>query len=109
MEQLAIVATLRSGTEDEAKRLINLGPPYDPAEHGFTRHSVFLSPNEVIFVFDAPEVEEHLDALVADQSSWVVQSTFEAWRPVLDGEPRIAPLAFSWRPETGSSTAPEAS
>ena len=100
MEQLAIVATLHKGAEEEARRLIDLGPPYDPAQHGFTRHSVFLSPNEVVFVFDAPEVEEHLDALVVDQSSWVVQSTLEAWRPVLDGEPRIAPLAFSWQRDT---------
>ena len=101
MEQLAIVATLRDGAEEEARRLVDLGPPYDPAQYGFTRHSVFVSPNEVVFVFDAPEVEEHLDALVVDQSSWVVQSTFEAWRPVLDGEPRIAPLAFSWQHEAG--------
>jgi hypothetical protein len=68
---------------------------------------VFISPNEVVFVFDGPEVEEHLDALVTNQSSWVVQSTFEAWRSVLDGEPRIASLAYSWQRETGASTSPE--
>jgi hypothetical protein len=106
MEQLAVVASLRSGAEEEARRLIELGPPFDPGERGFSRHSVFLSANEVVFVFEAEEVEGMLDALMTDPSSWVVQSTIEAWRPVLEGEPRVAPVAFSWRREVGSALSP---
>jgi hypothetical protein len=51
MEQLAIVARLKSGAEPRARELIASGPPFDPAESGFDRHAVYLSVDEVVFVF----------------------------------------------------------
>jgi hypothetical protein len=106
MEQLAIVATLRDDAEEEARRLIDLGPPFDLAERGFTRHSVFMSQDEIVFVFEARDVEGILNAMVTDEGAWVLQSTFEAWRPLLEGEPRVAPLVFSWKREAQPAEQP---
>jgi hypothetical protein len=105
MRQLAIVATLRSGTEEQARRLLESGPPFDPRERGFERHTVFLGANQVVFVFEGKEVEWRLDDLVDDQYAWVFQAALEAWRPLIEGEPRIARLAYTWpkdahRPKT---------
>jgi hypothetical protein len=99
MKQLAIVATLRSGAEDQARRLIELGPPFDPRERGFKRHTVFLSANDVVFVFEGVEVEWTLDDLVDDQFAWVFQAALEAWRPLIEGEPRMARAAYAWPEE----------
>ena len=52
MEQLAIVASLKPGMEEEARKLIAQGPPFDIGESGLERHTVYLSAREVVFVFE---------------------------------------------------------
>jgi hypothetical protein len=103
MGQIAIVATLRDGAEERARQLIERGPPFEPSARGFSRHTIFLSANEVVFVFDASEVEWRLDELV-DEPPGVVQEAVDAWRPLVDGPPRIARLAYAW--ESGASAPP---
>ena len=98
--QLAIVATLKSGAEVSARELIEAGPPFDLAAAGFTRHTVFLSAGEVVFVFEAPEVQWRLDELV-DEPFGLLPRAFEAWRPLVEGPPRIARTAFAWEPAAG--------
>jgi hypothetical protein len=102
MSQLAIIATLRPGAEERARLLLDQGPPFDPVERGFARHTVFLSANEIVFVFEAPEVTWRLDDLVDRQFDVVMQDAFEAWRPVIDGPPRIARVAYDWADESAS-------
>ena len=36
------------------------GPPFDPAAFGLARHTVYLSPHEVVFLFEAPDADVHL-------------------------------------------------
>jgi hypothetical protein len=96
MEQLAIVARLKSGAEPRAADLIENGPPFDPAEMGFTRHAVYLSAGEVIFVFEGREVEWIVDGMVDDPFRWQVMEAMNEWRPLVDGHPRIGRAVYAW-------------
>jgi hypothetical protein len=96
MEQLAIVARLRPGTEPQAAELIARGAPFDPHAIGLRRHTIFLSAGEVVFVFEGDEVEWTIDNLIDEPFHWDVLSAFEEWRGIVDGQPRIARVAFAW-------------
>jgi hypothetical protein len=96
MEHLALIARLKPGTERQAEELIAKGPPFDPKEVGFERHSVYLSATEVVFVFEAHEVEWLVDALVAEPFQWMVTEAFSKWNTLVEGHPRIAREKFFW-------------
>jgi hypothetical protein len=57
---------------------------------------VFLSAEEVVFVFEGNEVEWVVDGLVDEPFQWDLLTAFEEWRPLIDGHPRIARAAYSW-------------
>jgi hypothetical protein len=99
MEQLAIVARLKPGAEARAADLIVNGPPFDPADSGLDGHTVYLSADEVVFVFEGHEVEWIVDRLVDDPFHWLVSDALERWRPLLEGQPRIARPAYAWKRE----------
>jgi hypothetical protein len=67
MERLAIVAHLKEGSEARAAELIAQGPPFDLAEAGIARHSVYLSASEVVFVFEGEQVESALERLTDER------------------------------------------
>lgn len=98
MERIAVVARLRPGCADEAARLIELGPPFDLSESGLERHSVFLAPDTVVFVFEGDDPPAMLRAL----SGTGEESALNAWESLVEGTPRIAREAYSW------STPPDA-
>jgi hypothetical protein len=104
MERLALIARLKPGTEVQAEELIARGPPFDPSEAGFERHSVYLSATEVVFVFEAHEVEWLIDELVANPFQWMVTEAFSQWSELVDGHPRIARAKFVWQREPGAET-----
>jgi hypothetical protein len=103
MEQIAIVARLRPGAEPEARKLVEGGPPFDPAEAGLRRHAVYVAAEEVVFVFEAPDVEWIVDDMVDAPFQWRLTQAFEAWRSLIDGQPRIARAAYAWTRETDST------
>ena len=96
MERLALVARLKPGTQIQAEELIAKGPPFDPPETGFVRHSIFLSATEVVFVFEAPQVEWLVSALVDEPFHWMVIDALKAWHQLVEGQPRIARERFFW-------------
>jgi hypothetical protein len=96
IRHVAIVARLKSGTEQEAADLLAQGPPFDPAERGLDRHVVYLSADEVVFVFEGPEVDVVLDDLIESPFEPRVASALERWRPLIEGNPRIARPAYEW-------------
>jgi hypothetical protein len=104
MEQLAIVARLKEGAETEAAQLLANGAPFDPAESGFERHTVYLSAGEVVFVFEGHEVEWLVDAIATEPFHWDVTAAFDRWRDLVEGPPRIARPAYAW--ERSSRLAP---
>ena len=96
MERLALVARLKPGSEPRARELIAKGPPFDLREGGFLRHSVFLSSREVVFVFEAPQVEWLVDSLVDEPFHWLRREALDEWRPLVEGQPRVAREQFFW-------------
>ena len=99
MEQLAIVARLKAGAEPRAAQLLAKGPPFDPQESGLGRHTVYLSAGEVVFVFEGREVEWIVEGFVDDPLRPLVADALEEWRPLIEGEPRIARPAYAWLSE----------
>ena len=103
MEPLAIVARLRAGTERRAAELLAKGPPFDPEESRLDRHAVYLSAGEVVFVFEGREVEWIVEELVDDPLRPLAADALEEWRPLVEGEPRIARPAYAWLREPASA------
>jgi hypothetical protein len=96
MRRLTIVARLKPGANADAEGLIAEGPPFAPDDLGFERHFVFLTATEAVFLFEGPSVEWVVDDLVSDPVS---SAAFAAWRPLLDGPPRLAREVFAWTHE----------
>jgi hypothetical protein len=96
VQRLAVVLRLKPGTRDRAASLVAERPPFDPEESGLDRHAVYLSDDEAVFVFEGADVEWQLDDLLDDFFHPALQKAIEEWRPLLEGEPRIATEAYSW-------------
>lgn len=97
MNRLMIVAQLAKGAHDEAEALLCEGPPFDPEALGLYRHSVYLTADEVVFVFEAPEVEWIVNDLIDDPS---LARLVGRWHPLVDGLPRIAHERYYWSRES---------
>jgi hypothetical protein len=93
VERLAVIAKLKPESEARAVELIEQGPPFSPREIGFTRHSVYLAGDEVVFLFEGGKLDDLLRSVVRDPQSG---AAFRAWEQILDGMPRIAREAYSW-------------
>jgi hypothetical protein len=107
MERLALIARLKPGTQPRAEALIAQGPPFDLQGSGFVRHSVFLSATEVVFVFEAHEVEWLVSALVDDPFRWMLTEALDDWRSLIEGKPRIAREQFSWEYDRPAAERPD--
>ena len=114
-QQVVVVLPLRKGRLSRAKELVAQGPPFDPAAVGLTRHEVFLTDREAIFVFEGRNVRKKFERLTRDPTLWQAGL---AWRGCVGGRPRISsdsvrpsqPPLFSWtagvQPLAGASCAP---
>jgi hypothetical protein len=97
VETIAIIAHLNPGAEAEAQQLIEEGPPFDLDDPGLIRHTVYLSAEEVVFVFEGHEVEWIVDAIASDPFHWQTAAALDRWRRLIQGPARIARPAFDWR------------
>lgn len=99
MSTIAVVVPLRPGARDEARRLLESGPPFDLSAAALRSHDVYLTDYEAVFVFEGSAARAALEALIGEASVWKAGL---AWRGLLDGRPRLAEPAFAWRrPEPG--------
>lgn len=89
-----MIAHLKPGSRDDAQRLIEAGPPFDPGELGFERHFVFLSGDDVVFFFEGEDVDQLVRALANDPAR---AAAFSHWGPYVDATPRLAHEAYSWQ------------
>ncbi len=96
MKRIVVVATLKPDGYEHAQELLKQGPPFDPGAAIFDRHAVYLSRDEVVFVFEGTEVEWKLDDLISDFLQPKLNETLSDWRQVIDGSPRMAREAFFW-------------
>jgi hypothetical protein len=92
LERAAIVLPLKPGSKTEAEALLRNGPPFDPGRLGLVRHEVYLTDDEVVFVFQGlPSV--FAERLAEDDSFWTAAT---AWGPLVRGRARFADSAYSW-------------
>ena len=96
MDRLMIVARLQPGKHEQAEALLRQGPPFDPEELGLYRHGAYLTASEVVFVFEAPEVEWIVNDLVDDP---VLARAFGPWRAIVEEPPRLAHERYYWSRE----------
>ena len=93
MDRLMIIARLQPGKHEDAEALLRNGPPFDPEELGLHRHAAYLTASEVVFMFEAPEVEWIVNDIVDDP---VLSAAFGPWQKLVDGPPRLAHERFHW-------------
>lgn len=93
MQRIAVVAQLKPGARDEATELVSSGPPFDPREVGFDRHHVYLSEDQVVFVFEGGRLDELLKSVVTNAREL---GALRRWEPLLEGLPRVARETYSW-------------
>jgi hypothetical protein len=89
-DQVAVVVPLRAGCLERAQELVRQGPPFDPAALGLTRHDVFLTPGEAIFVFAGPDARAKVQQATRDSRLWRVGI---AWRDCIGGRPYLTSTA----------------
>ena len=105
-ERLAIVARLKDGAGTRAGELLEQPPPFELEESGLLRHSIFLSAGEVVCIFEGDQVEWIVDEQLAGQFLHpVLADALDAWRPLVDGSPRIARERFSWERDAAAVSA----
>ena len=92
-ERVAVVAKLLPGSREQATQILAEGAPYGLELAGFRRHSVFLTGEAVIFVFEGPRIEGLVRELVDDPTR---SAAFSVWGPLLDGTPVLAREEFHW-------------
>jgi hypothetical protein len=93
---VAVVVPIRRGTGEEARRLVEEGPPFDVEHLGLERHHVFVSEREVVFFFEGDSAAAVVDAL--SRSPGVLKAALR-WRGILAGRPRLAEEEFGWTRE----------
>lgn len=92
--RLALVVPLRPGADEAVRALLADGPPFDPESiPELDRHEVFLTPDEVVFVFESDRGSDTLAALLARPDFWQAAGS---WEQHVAGPPRLAESAYAW-------------
>ena len=100
-----VVVPIREDAHDAVRALLDAGPPFNPSQlPGLDRHEVFLTLDEVVFLFDSSFGAHAIEPLLADPALWKAAA---AWHEHLAGPPRIAEDVYSWR-RNGSSGSTDA-
>jgi hypothetical protein len=93
VSRVVVVAPLKKGRREEARLLLEQGPPYDLAETALTGHHVYLTDAEAVFIFEGREAMRVVERLVGEPE---VVRVAAAWTDCLDSRPRLAVESFSW-------------
>lgn len=94
MERLAMIAKLKEGASEQAAILVRRGPPFDPGEHGFERHAVYLNGDQVIFLFEGDAADRSVQDILANRAR---SAALRAWGPLLDQVPQPAVEGYYWK------------
>ena len=95
-DRVVVVAQLQEGARDQASELIAAGPPFEPGALGFERHAVFLSSEEVVFLFEGPSAARQLAEMIDDM---VTSASFGAWARLLKGKHPTRSRTSRWKSE----------
>jgi len=88
----AVVLPLFQGSNEVARRLLADGPPFDPGALGLERHSVYLTEDEVVFIFEW-RGDDSFESLLGEPGLWDIAA---AWTQLAAGPPRLAAPAYAW-------------
>jgi len=88
----AVVLPFCQGSRDVVRRLLADGPPFDPEALGLERHTVYVTDDEVVFIFEW-RGNASLESLLAQPGVWEVAP---AWTELAAGPPRLAGPAYTW-------------
>ena len=103
MERVAIIARLKEGREQQAVDLVAAGPPFDLADTGIVRHSIYISATDVVFMFEGHEVEWIVDQLIDEPFHYELHRALEQWRDIVEGRPHVARECFGWQRDESES------
>ena len=81
--------------------LVGSGPPLDLAETTFDRHGVYVTSDEVVFIFEGVDAAWEVDDLTSDALHHRLQIALEQWRPLIEGMPRLGREVFFWQRSAG--------
>jgi hypothetical protein len=73
--------------------LLRQGPPFDLEQSRLERHMVFVSEDELIFVFEGERAEEETGRLLETSS---VLDTAGRLGQLIEGQPSLPREVFSW-------------
>jgi hypothetical protein len=93
-ERLLFAVELKPGSREAAMRLLQAGPPFDPAETALAAHDAFLLDDEAVFFFETDD----LDALAEQAQGFWESGT--AWRELMTGKVRLAEHVYTWTRST---------
>jgi hypothetical protein len=94
--RVSVVLPIKETAHERVRQLVVNGPPFDLEASGVDGHYVFLTGNEVIFIFEGSDLSR-LRRVVANLD---LIAAAEAWQQHAAGPARIAEEAFSWsRPD----------
>ena len=108
VDGVAVTARFDPESTQEVRQLLEAGPPYDLTETTLDRHAVYLSPGELVFVFEGPDVPWEVEEIADAFFSPGIRRALTEWRKLTE-EPRIGHPVFSWqRGETATAAGPPA-
>jgi hypothetical protein len=88
-----VVVPIRDGMRRRVLELIRKGPPFDLERSPLTRHAIYVTEREAIFVFEGAAVESFAAQIMRSPAAW---RAAVAWERCLAGPPRIADEPYSW-------------
>lgn len=94
MSRLVVIAPLKKGALARARELLEEGPPFELELTRFDAHEVFVTEQEVVFLFEGPASSVTLEVPGQNPALWKAAA---AWAECLAGRPRIARRSFAWR------------
>ena len=106
-QRFAIVVPIVEGAEAAVEELLDAGPPFDPAAAGLDRHEVFVTSDEVIFVFESRDGIEAVEAMLAEPRHGAGRRGVGAahGRPAAPGTARLHLVAARGRRRSGAAAA----
>ena len=66
MGRFVVTARLKRGSFERVREILREGPPFDLASTSFERHQVYLSRDELVFMFEGPHADEEVGGVLDD-------------------------------------------
>jgi hypothetical protein len=96
--QVVIAAEIRPGKRDQLAHKLAQGPPFNLADHDFTRHQAFLGDRTVVFVFEGDGALQHVRDLAQ-----ALPMTELARMGMLIHPPQMLTDSFDWLAGEGTT------